>query len=411
MPAPLPPPPRRPRLLALVGSWLADDAVGIDLAGLLTALRAQGWDAGGWAEQVDPAHAHLVVDDLDARLADPGCAVLLVHVFHWPRGEALVARAAGPRVLRYHGGPDPRLYRAHPSPYADLIARYWRQSRRLAPAFDLALAPSTFVARRLWRWGAPRDRLRVVPPFLRLDALRAVAPDPDLAARLAGEDRPVVLTLGRVAVQKNQGILVGLACSWFLLDWKPAVVLRLVGRDEADGYAAQLAEELSGWQDRQVLPAVLQRWGPVGPAGLRAHLAAASVLLVTSRSEGFCVPIVEAQALGVPVVAGRVDAVPETAGEGALLAEVDGPGLCHDLVQVLTDGALRARLVAAGRANAERFDTARTSERLRTALAGLLDRPRAPRPPTASASRPLGRGASRAVRWLRRLRAPPSTFP
>src|SRR4029079_18419961 len=75
--------------------------------------------------------------------------------------------------------------------------------------------------------------------------------------------------------------------------------------------------------------------GRVSSSQLRALYLSADVLLVTSEHEGFCVPLVEAMALGVPTVAVPATAVPETAGPFAVYADPDATALAaaaHALV-------------------------------------------------------------------------------
>jgi glycosyltransferase involved in cell wall biosynthesis len=87
-------------------------------------------------------------------------------------------------------------------------------------------------------------------------------------------------------------------------------------------------------------------------------LADADVFVLSSRSEGHPVAILEAMAAGLPVVASRVGGVPEQVshGETGLLVEPGDPDALAAALQLLaTDPALRLRLGAAGRERAERF--------------------------------------------------------
>jgi glycosyltransferase involved in cell wall biosynthesis len=99
---------------------------------------------------------------------------------------------------------------------------------------------------------------------------------------------------------------------------------------------------------------------------------ALDVYLVASRQEGGPKSALEAMATGVPLVSTRVGQVPELARDGvnALLADVEDPDALADaLVRVHADGALRNRLVAAGRPTAEEY----AEERLDGRWAELLD--------------------------------------
>jgi alpha-1,3-rhamnosyl/mannosyltransferase len=99
-------------------------------------------------------------------------------------------------------------------------------------------------------------------------------------------------------------------------------------------------------------------WLGYVPAGRLAALrAGASAVIVPSRKEGFGLPVLEAMAAGAPVVAARAGSIPEVAGDAALLVDARVPDeIAAAIEAVLTDGALRERLIARGRARAALFE-------------------------------------------------------
>jgi glycosyltransferase involved in cell wall biosynthesis len=84
-------------------------------------------------------------------------------------------------------------------------------------------------------------------------------------------------------------------------------------------------------------------------------LAASEVFVLSSRSEGFPVSIVEAMAAGLPVVASDVGGVAEAVADGEtglLVPPGDPAALAEAVGRLLGDVELRQRLGAAGRARA-----------------------------------------------------------
>jgi glycosyltransferase involved in cell wall biosynthesis len=91
------------------------------------------------------------------------------------------------------------------------------------------------------------------------------------------------------------------------------------------------------------------------------------VLLFPSSTEGLGTTILDAFACRVPVVATRAGGIPEIVsdGESGLLAAVgDAEGLAERVAHVLSDPALRARLVEGGLRRAADFTSARTAQRI-----------------------------------------------
>lgn len=112
-------------------------------------------------------------------------------------------------------------------------------------------------------------------------------------------------------------------------------------------------------------------WLPRGM--LRERLAAADVVLFTSRGEGMPMALLEAQGLGIPVVASRVAGVSDVVDHGVtgfLGASVDE--LVAYLFRVLTDGDLRVRMHQASLLrSAQLFDAGDLAQRSMAAYASL----------------------------------------
>jgi glycosyltransferase involved in cell wall biosynthesis len=115
--------------------------------------------------------------------------------------------------------------------------------------------------------------------------------------------------------------------------------------------------------DRSEVEAEIRRLGledRVQLAGERSDvpelLAASDVFVLSSRSEGLPVSVLEAMAAELPIVASRVGGVAELVVDretGILVPPGDDAALAGALGRLVKDGELRRRLGAAGRARAE----------------------------------------------------------
>jgi len=99
----------------------------------------------------------------------------------------------------------------------------------------------------------------------------------------------------------------------------------------------------------------------------------ATCLCVPSLYEGFCLPILEAQACGCPVVCSNRSAMPEIAGNGAILVDPTDPiALASSLKSVLDSPATAATLAQLGRENAQRFSWDQTERQNQRLITGIL---------------------------------------
>jgi glycosyltransferase involved in cell wall biosynthesis len=246
----------------------------------------------------------------------------------------LAARAAGTRVRVFtvHGW----AFKAY---HGRTAALYRLADRLMSPLTTVTICVSqTERAAGLAARTCRADRTVVIPNAIDVDR----AP----RARLDG-DPPRIVTVGRLAAPKDPLTLIRALPA---LEPRPYSLAFIGDGPERGAVERELSARAVGHRvallgDRRDVPELL---------------AAADVFVLSSRSEGAPLSILEAMAAGLPVVASDVGGVGELVvdGETGLLVPPGDPArLAQALAHVLDDRALRERLGTAGRARArERFD-------------------------------------------------------
>ncbi|MFJ6216086.1 glycosyltransferase family 4 protein [Streptomyces sp. NPDC092296] len=210
--------------------------------------------------------------------------------------------------------------------------------RRVARAADLLLGASSDLVARARELGAGDARLGPVaaPPLPAATLDRAAA----RAALPGASDRPVVLAVGRLAAQKGFDLLLDASRLLAGLDPRPLVVIAGEGPEGGALRDRVAAERL-----------------PVLLLGHRTDvpelLAAADLVVISSRWEARPLVAQEALRAGVPLVATAVGGVPELVGDAAVLVPYgDAAALGRAVAGLLADAPCRARLAEQGRAQA-----------------------------------------------------------
>lgn len=209
--------------------------------------------------------------------------------------------------------------------YYDL--RYYQRCRHL-------IGNTHDIVDYILRGGWPRERVHYLPNFV---AAEPAAPLPR-APLGTPENVPLVLAMGRLHANKAFDVLLA------ALAQVPELHLWLAGEGEERARLEQQVAALGlgervrflGWRD-----------------DVAALLATADFLVCPSRREPLGNVVIEAWAAGLPVIAATSEGprVLIADGETGLLAPVENAeALAQAMRRLLADGALRARLRAAGRA-------------------------------------------------------------
>ncbi|MFC4914056.1 glycosyltransferase [Actinomadura gamaensis] len=262
----------------------------------------------------------------------------VVHAHGLRAGALTVASCAhvatGP--LHMGRGPVPIVVTLHNAVIAGgrTAAIYGALERVVARGASVVLGVSPDLEERMEALGARRVGHALVPA-----PARGPVPGPEaregVRTELGVGERPLIVTVGRLADQKGLPTLLDASAGWARRADPPLVAIA------GDG---PLEDSLRARIDAGKLPVrLLGRRSDVP-----ALLAAADVAVVPSVWEGQPLAVQEILRAGRPLVATRVGGIPGMVGDAALLVPVDdAPALEEAVGRVLDDPALAVRLGAA----------------------------------------------------------------
>jgi glycosyltransferase involved in cell wall biosynthesis len=295
---------------------------------LMTACLTSGDAIGNYVEMLRAAFAdrHEVAVFADRGTRDRAFLPSTAYVptrgdvlwFHYSIGSENFAclREGDPdfKVMDFHGVCPPELFADDEGELRRLAQRALAELPRLRDVFHLCIAHSDYSVRVLREAGYARV---VKSPLAIGRALADAREHPYAAERLARLE--YLLFVGRVVAQKD--VLRAIEVFARARAKRPRLKLWIVG----DRSASPLYQ-----QEIETRIAALGIEREVGFAGkisdptvLKAFLRHARLLLMFSRWESFCVPVVEAMGFGVPTVTTE-PTVAETMGDAGLYFERDG---------------------------------------------------------------------------------------
>jgi glycosyltransferase involved in cell wall biosynthesis len=345
------------------------DAIGHDIVAMYRLLLALGGDPLVICE----THRHLSSDIASAHIDQvdltPFSLIIYHHSQYWAAGERLLRRISCPVLLRYHNITPPHFFAPYSPLYATVCAEGRLMTARLLemPVEHLWIADSAYNKEDLVAAGADPSTISVVPPFNRLHSL---LPNPNHASYVS--DRFEFLFVGRLAPNKGHSHLLRILRA-FLSETGKNALLRIVGviDPELNSYHVRLLGEIEALE----LQSHVELLPHCSDDDLLHLFRTSHAYLCFSEHEGFCVPVVEAQAVGLPVIGSAESAVPETAGPEQFIGNpprcpADYSFYAALINRVICDDRLRSQLILEGERNVRtRFST----EAIENAFTGVLD--------------------------------------
>lgn len=356
----------------LVPGLSPHDAISNDTRRMAAALRSDGYEVALFAQHArgvdESVHAP---NEIDAWLSSPRDVLIYHYCTGWDFALDLLRRTRARRIVRYHNITPPEFF----TDWSDAYVNVCREGRAQINAFaalncELYLGDSPFNIEDFVRAGVAVERCAVLAPFHEVDELLATAPD----SRRLPSGAPLLLMVGRLSPNKGHldlvDVLAACVAGGTFAEHLPGAHLLSIGK--LDPTLAKYGEALHTRIAERDVEACVTLLQDANGNELRAAYERADALVVLSRHEGFCVPVIEAMALGTPVIALASSAMPWTLGDAGLLWESADPYLiAAAIARVREDAELRSILRERGRA---RYAAAFTPDVLARELRALMQR-------------------------------------
>jgi glycosyltransferase involved in cell wall biosynthesis len=172
------------------------------------------------------------------------------------------------------------------------------------------------------------------------------------------KDKKFLFFIGRLEERKN---IIGIIKAFEILKEKYNYQgqLLLAGR-EGHGY-----DEIERTINNSKFKKDIKLAGFLGDVKKWQLLKSADIFMFPSHSEGFGIPIVEAQSMGTPVITSDKDPMSDTAGDKRVLVDPKKPTQIAKIAnKILQDKILRNNITEQGIKNTKRFSWEKTSEEI-----------------------------------------------
>lgn len=234
--------------------------------------------------------------------------------------------------------------------YPDYYNRWDRiiYKRKLQSAMKRAseiVATSEFTRQSLLNHFPERTDIQVIYQGLNQDFLDAAS-----KAKTITRDNPYFVYHSTFNARKNhRTLLQAFSLIWKQCDWD----LVLIGRPGSELDALRSQVESKTWGHR------IQFIVDANDLALLTWLKGASGFVYPSFSEGFGIPLIEAQFLGLPIVASRIPVFQELLEEGALYFHPNSAEEMAASMMELQRQETRSNLISAARKVAHKWDPER----------------------------------------------------
>lgn len=337
------------RVLQLLPTIAAGDAVSNDAVAIDKVLRSMGYKTEIFAENIDKRLPSGTASHISRMPRLTQSDTVLYHLSTGTELNFSLGKLKAKKGIIYHNITPSYFFRPYNGDLTELLDYGRKGAAYLADKADFCMADSEYNKKELIELGYKCDIS--VRPILIPFTDYSSKPNPDILKKYDSDGYVNFLFVGRVAPNKKHEDMIRTFCCYQKY-CNPKSRLIFVG----------------SWQGTELYYKRLQRYinalevpnviftGHVSFAQLIAYYQVADVFLCMSEHEGFCVPLVEAMYFGVPIIAYDSCAVSDTlGGSGILLKDKNPLEAALAANKLITDTAFKREIVAEQRKRQQDF--------------------------------------------------------
>lgn len=232
------------------------------------------------------------------------------------------------KVINFHGVTPPYLFRGINAELELLCKKGMDSLPKYAKLVDLCIVHSEY-SRSVLRENGYKGILKL-PLVVDTHRLEKIPDEPKLANLL--KNIKYILFVGRIVPQKS--IMNIIKTFFYLKRYRPEYKLILIGDYN---FSAKYTSEILALIDELELNNDVILTGKLDDIGLKIFYKYASIFIILSEWETFCVPLIEAMYYQVPIVAYNKTALQEIVGDAGILVSNPNPVEIAEKINCLLD--------------------------------------------------------------------------
>ena len=276
-------------------------------------LKSKGYACFFYCGETNAGIKSIPRQDFLDLISDSSNLLIYDHCLFWDEALWFLKFAKCKKIIKYHNITPANFFLGYNRVLYDYCKRGREETKKIACKIPEALWVSDSFYNSL---DVNAKHSIVCPPFNNIDLYDSVKVDEKTFQKLKNSNAVNLLFVGRFVPNKGHRFLVEVLKIYTEI-YNNNIILNILGK--VDPGTIKYYNEIMDLINEYKLMDNVNIVGEVNDSILLSYFKGCDYFLCTSKHEGFCIPIVEAQYLGLPVIAKDSSAVTETLGHDQII--------------------------------------------------------------------------------------------